>query len=264
MVRPALESLKMSVPFSIVSAPSDSGLGELGLAAAGLASATDGANSQLGLPSALISSTILGSTRITSLSSRLPISSANSAGRTMIDFTSTMLGFLDPGALKNFTPETLALGHGSSDALTLPSITRSRPVAFFASDTIIGLKRSRSMKSGTTRSATTIRPTTPPAPISSFLRVEGLIFSPYWTRPTLAHPLAHRPAARHREMEDHLMADVINLRRARKEKARRDRNNEAETNRLRFGRTKGQKAVDAAEKERRDSVEAKRLEPKDD
>jgi len=60
------------------------------------------------------------------------------------------------------------------------------------------------------------------------------------------------------------MADVINLRRARKEKARRDRNNEAETNRLRFGRTKGQKAIDAAEKERRDSVEAKRLELKDD
>ena len=60
------------------------------------------------------------------------------------------------------------------------------------------------------------------------------------------------------------MADVINLRRARKEKARRDRNNKAETNRSRFGRTKGQKAIDAAENERRDSVEAKRLEPKDD
>ena len=60
------------------------------------------------------------------------------------------------------------------------------------------------------------------------------------------------------------MADVINLRRARKEKARRDHSNEAKANRLRFGRTKGQKAIDAAEKERRDSVQAKRLEPKDD
>jgi hypothetical protein len=60
------------------------------------------------------------------------------------------------------------------------------------------------------------------------------------------------------------MADVINLRQARKEKARRDRNNEAEANRLRFGRTKGQKAIDAAEKERRESVEAKRLDLKKD
>jgi hypothetical protein len=60
------------------------------------------------------------------------------------------------------------------------------------------------------------------------------------------------------------MADVVNLSRARKEKARRDRNNEAKANRLRFGRTKGQKAADAAEKNRRESVEAKRLEPKDD
>ena len=70
--RPALESLKISVPFSMVSRPSDRGLGELGLAAAGLASATEGANSQFGLPSALISRTILGSTSVTSLTSMLP------------------------------------------------------------------------------------------------------------------------------------------------------------------------------------------------
>lgn len=50
------------------------------------------------------------------------------------------------------------------------------------------------------------------------------------------------------------MADVINLRRARKEKARRERNNEAQANRLRFGRTKGQKAADEAEAQRRDSA----------
>ncbi len=60
------------------------------------------------------------------------------------------------------------------------------------------------------------------------------------------------------------MADVINLRRARKEKTRRERSNEAQANRLRFGRTKGQKAADTAEKDRRESVDAKRLEPKED
>jgi hypothetical protein len=60
------------------------------------------------------------------------------------------------------------------------------------------------------------------------------------------------------------MADVINLRRARKEKARRDHSNEAQANRLRFGRTRGQKAVDAAEKERREALEARRLESKED
>ena len=58
------------------------------------------------------------------------------------------------------------------------------------------------------------------------------------------------------------MADVINLRRARKEKARRDHSNEAQANRLRFGRTRGQKAIDAAEKDRREAVETKRLESK--
>src|SRR5471030_314314 len=203
MVRPPLESLKMRVPFSIVSAPSDSGLGELGLAAAGWASATDGANSQLGLPLALISSTILGSTSVTSFTSILPASRARTESQTVIDFTSTMLGFLEPGALKNFTPETVALGQGSTDALTLPSITRSRPVAFFTSDTISGLRLSRSMKSGATRSATTIRPTTPPAPISSLLRVEGLIFSPFPSRPTLAHRLL----ARHREIRNRHIED---------------------------------------------------------
>lgn len=40
------------------------------------------------------------------------------------------------------------------------------------------------------------------------------------------------------------MADFINLKLARKEKARREREREAAANRLRFGRTKVQKAVD--------------------
>jgi hypothetical protein len=40
------------------------------------------------------------------------------------------------------------------------------------------------------------------------------------------------------------MADIVNLRRARKDKARRERQGEAEANRRRFGRTKAQKAAD--------------------
>ena len=43
----------------------------------------------------------------------------------------------------------------------------------------------------------------------------------------LAETLAHRPVARHREFEDRhaneKMADIVNLKRARKEKARRER-----------------------------------------
>jgi len=40
------------------------------------------------------------------------------------------------------------------------------------------------------------------------------------------------------------MADIVNLRRARKDKAQRERASEAEANRRRFGRTKAQKAAD--------------------
>ncbi len=40
------------------------------------------------------------------------------------------------------------------------------------------------------------------------------------------------------------MADIVNLRRARKDKARREHEREAEANRLRFGRTKEQKTAD--------------------
>jgi hypothetical protein len=39
-------------------------------------------------------------------------------------------------------------------------------------------------------------------------------------------------------------AEVVNLKRARKDKARRERENEAEANRRRFGRTKAEKAAD--------------------
>jgi hypothetical protein len=40
------------------------------------------------------------------------------------------------------------------------------------------------------------------------------------------------------------MADIVNLKRARKDKVRRERASEAEANRRRFGRTKEQKAAD--------------------
>ena len=169
--RPALESLKISVPLSMVSWPSDKGLGELGLAATGLASATDGVNSQFGLPSALISRTILGSTKVTSLTSRVPVSRAPNDGFTVTDFTSTMLAFFEPGTLKNFTPAMVAVGTGSTEKEIGPSSTRSRPVAFLTAATISGLRALRSMRKGAASNATINRPTMPPAPINSLLRV---------------------------------------------------------------------------------------------
>ena len=58
------------------------------------------------------------------------------------------------------------------------------------------------------------------------------------------------------------MADVINLRRARKDKARREQEREAAANRLRFGRTKAQKSTDQdSAARRRRSLDDKRLEP---
>ena len=60
--------------------------------------------------------------------------------------------------------------------------------------------------------------------------------------------LAHRPATRHRHFGMSTtaknMADIVNLKRVRKDKARRERQGEAEANRRRFGRTKTQKAAD--------------------
>ncbi len=50
------------------------------------------------------------------------------------------------------------------------------------------------------------------------------------------------------------MADIVNLKRARKDKARRERDSEAQANRRRFGRTKAEKAADkdAGTRARRD------------
>lgn len=58
------------------------------------------------------------------------------------------------------------------------------------------------------------------------------------------------------------MADIVNLKRARKEKARRERDNEADANRQRFGRTKAEKIADKdAAARAREALDAKRLEP---
>ena len=46
------------------------------------------------------------------------------------------------------------------------------------------------------------------------------------------------------------MAEIVNLRLARKAKKRRDNEAQAAANRAAFGRTKAQKQVEAAEKER--------------
>ncbi|MBI2737218.1 MAG: DUF4169 family protein [Rhodospirillales bacterium] len=46
------------------------------------------------------------------------------------------------------------------------------------------------------------------------------------------------------------MAEIVNLRRARKDKARQQRENEADANRRRFGRTKAEKAADKDVRER--------------
>lgn len=46
------------------------------------------------------------------------------------------------------------------------------------------------------------------------------------------------------------MAEIVNLRRARKHKARQQRESEADANRRRFGRTKAEKANDKDAQER--------------
>jgi hypothetical protein len=50
------------------------------------------------------------------------------------------------------------------------------------------------------------------------------------------------------------MSNVINLRQARKAKARADKAGQAEANRAKFGRTKAQRAADAAEERKRTAL----------
>ena len=57
------------------------------------------------------------------------------------------------------------------------------------------------------------------------------------------------------------MAEIVNLKRVRKDKARREHERDAEANRLRFGRTKAQKAADKDAKEReRRAMDERKLE----
>jgi hypothetical protein len=58
------------------------------------------------------------------------------------------------------------------------------------------------------------------------------------------------------------MAEIVNLKRARKDKARRDRESEADANRRLFGRTKAEKSADRdAATRARQSLDGKQLEP---
>ncbi len=61
------------------------------------------------------------------------------------------------------------------------------------------------------------------------------------------------------------MADIVNLRRARKDKARLEQEREAAANRQRFGRTKAEKSADTDAKARaRRALDDKRLPDKPD
>ena len=55
------------------------------------------------------------------------------------------------------------------------------------------------------------------------------------------------------------MVEIVNLKQVRKDKARREREREAETNRQRFGRTKARKAADkdSAQRARREHDDKK-------
>ena len=58
------------------------------------------------------------------------------------------------------------------------------------------------------------------------------------------------------------MADIVNLKRTRKDKARREHEREAAANRLRFGRTKARKSTDQdAERRSRRLLDDKQLNP---
>lgn len=58
------------------------------------------------------------------------------------------------------------------------------------------------------------------------------------------------------------MAEIVNLRRARKDKARRDRAAEADANRRRFGRTRAEKAADVDAARRAGTAhDGRRLDP---
>jgi Domain of unknown function (DUF4169) len=99
-------------------------------------------------------------------------------------------------------------------------------------------------------------------PISHLLTLDTVLTFPFVVRETVAH----RPAARHRQLartkRHQTMADIVNLRRARKDKERRERDARADANRRRFGRTKAEKTADRDTADRgHRTLEGKRLEP---
>ena len=58
------------------------------------------------------------------------------------------------------------------------------------------------------------------------------------------------------------MAEIVNLRRAKKEKARADKEREAASNRVRFGTAKSEQKVTLARSEKeRAALESKKLDP---
>lgn len=61
------------------------------------------------------------------------------------------------------------------------------------------------------------------------------------------------------------MATIVNLRQARKQRARADKDSEAAANRARFGRTKAERSRDTQATERAQAhLDAHRLDPSDD
>ncbi|AMK21991.1 MULTISPECIES: DUF4169 family protein [unclassified Sphingobium] len=61
------------------------------------------------------------------------------------------------------------------------------------------------------------------------------------------------------------MGDIINLRQARKAKARADKDRLAQSNRAKFGRTKAERQAQSLEEERKNrQIEGARLDNKDD
>lgn len=65
--------------------------------------------------------------------------------------------------------------------------------------------------------------------------------------------------------DSEMTAEIVNLRRARKQKVRTEKEREAEANRLAFGRTKAEKQATRAEQERAArAIDSHRREPRDE
>ena len=229
----------------MVSRPSDSGRGVLGLAAAGLASATEGVNSQFGLPSALISRTILGSTRVTSLTSMPPVSRAPQRKRHGDRLHLDHVGVLGPRHVEELDACHRDGGRGQQRQA-------DRPVDHeVAAGRLLDLRDDLRLEGiDVDEAGCGEQRHDQQADDAAGADQQPLAQGRCHGTPPLpdAKTLAHRPPARHRHLgmstPTKNMAEIVNLKRARKDKARRERENEAEANRRRFGRTKAEKAAD--------------------